>query len=358
MADQQDILDLLTYGDPVQQAKRQAAATRGKQDFQNVTRDAADQAGGLDMLNFAVGAGSNNPVLAKSMAAMQALQQNKYSPQKLDKGLYVPGTGAYVESPGVADEKEEDRATKRLTAAGVMAARQQAADAAAEARKYAADQALEGRRILALTLGLRESDRKASDAEKAAARVAAADQKATQAMETQLTKAGVPAAAEAIAKAGLVMERHPTGDIPGFGALTNMLPNMAVSEAGVLNRQDLAPLRNITLKNRSGQAVTSGEWERFKDELGSGAGMNATALRRGVAELKRLIAREGVSIGAGYNDEVVKAYNSRGEFQVKRASELTPEEQGTRPGLLNRRKGDAPKSTPGNLHFDAQGNQI
>lgn len=321
------IMALLQGGDPLEEQKRMAARLRGEEQMRAMMTNANQDAQGLDILNF-VAANANNKPLADSVSLLTRTRQAQNTPQKLDKGVYIPATGAYQESPGTADEREAERDNRRLLAMSHAAEMQRAT----EARAAAAADANQTRAMIGTMMGQAALERASHVSALADEKKAHETDKFTQQLQRDLEKAGVPSAAEAVAKAEQVIGRHPKGDIPGFGAVTNMLPNMAVTEAGVLNRQDLAPLRNITLKNRSGQAVTSGEWERFRDELGSGVGMNADALRRGIAELKRLQAQQGVSIGAGYSDDVIKAYNSRGEFQVKRAGDLTPEERRT-PGL-------------------------
>lgn len=165
MADSSDILDLLMNGDPAAAQARQAAMLRGTQAFGTMASGANDQAHSLDMLNF-VAQNANNPTLAKSVGALQASQQAQYTPVKLDKGMYVPATGDYQESPGVADEREQDRQTKRLQAASVMQARQDAANASADARTYAADQAREGRVLAATIAAQGQRDRAADRADK------------------------------------------------------------------------------------------------------------------------------------------------------------------------------------------------
>lgn len=156
-----DIMDLLLNGDPAAQAQRaQAAALRGQQ-FQTALTGANDQAHSLDLLNFAA-QNANNPTLAKSVAAIQGSQQEQYTPQKLDKGVMIPGTGDYEESPGVADEKEADRETRRLQAASVEAAREQAASTAAGARIQASQQSSDARVLAATIAAAGAADRAAA----------------------------------------------------------------------------------------------------------------------------------------------------------------------------------------------------
>lgn len=155
-----DVLDLLLSGDPVAAQQRQAALLRNQQQFQDVIQQGNQQGHALDLLNFAA-QGSSNPVLAKSMAALNQSQQDQYTPQKIGNTIYNPGTGESAVSPDYADEKEADRETRRMSAASVMQARETAAQQAADARQYAADQAYQGRVLAATIAAQGAADRRA-----------------------------------------------------------------------------------------------------------------------------------------------------------------------------------------------------
>ncbi len=285
MAASSDIIDLLLNGDPAQAAARQAAMLRGKQQFQSTLADANQNAGSLDLLNF-VAQNSGSPVLAKSVGALQQSQAARYAPQKLDKGVFVPATGAYEESPGAADEKEADRQARALNAASVAQARTEAAQAAADARttaaqaaadarRFAAEQSREGR-ILAATIAA--SNRGAMTAAQQAAadaRKERLDDKQEQDVERNttkfgqvLTKNGIPQIAEAVHSINDMLDKTPEGKLKGFGygaetlSKIPMVSDWTVGEEGKVNRSKVQRLINAMTLTEAGKAVTANELVR------------------------------------------------------------------------------------------------
>jgi hypothetical protein len=103
----------------------------------------------------------------------------------------------------------------------------------------------------------------------------------------------------------------PSGDIPGYGRFAGLLPTAMVSEQGKVIRQAMAPLRNLTLLDRSGAAVTNPEFERLKEELGSGAFMTDEDLLRGYTQIKAMYEANRANIMAGAAPEVQKEYMAR-----------------------------------------------
>ena len=269
-----DILDLLMNGDPIQQQARQAAMLRGQQQFQNTLGDASQQGTSLNMLNF-VTQNANNAPLAKSVAALNAQQESMYTPQKLDKGVFIPGTGDYVESPGVSDEKEADRQTKRLQAASVMQARTEAANSAAEARQYAADQSREGR-VLAATIAAstRGMGSALADERMQLARDRfkntkdQQDQQDTRQFGQTLQKTGLPAIADAIQGINDMFEKNKVGDIKGMGygqetlSKIPIISDLTMGAEGKDNRSRVQKLVNAMTLTEAGKAVTQNELVR------------------------------------------------------------------------------------------------
>lgn len=103
----------------------------------------------------------------------------------------------------------------------------------------------------------------------------------------------------------------PKFDIPGFGQ-TYLLPDAAVTNEGRAARQDVAQLRNVILKARSGGAVTPSEAERMLQEIGEGAGRNDAQLRRGVINALTLLKSKSRNITAGYQPDVIEQYKKQG----------------------------------------------
>lgn len=99
-------------------------------------------------------------------------------------------------------------------------------------------------------------------------------------------------------------------DIPGYGA-TGWVPGVAISKEGQNLRTRLAKLFNMTLKDRSGAAVTSQELDRLKEEFNTGAMKTDRQLLDGIKLFRREFNRIKQSLAAGYDQEIVNAYSER-----------------------------------------------
>ena len=100
------------------------------------------------------------------------------------------------------------------------------------------------------------------------------------------------------------------GDISGLGG-TGKFPAIFLSTEGLKNRQLLSQLQNITLKNRSGAAVTATEFDRLKTELGTGALSTDAQVRNALIRMKQLFDDHTKRMRAGYSDEVNALYDKR-----------------------------------------------
>jgi hypothetical protein len=133
-----------------------------------------------------------------------------------------------------------------------------------------------------------------------------------------VVRTNVPQAESALGEiegmVNIIRERGDT-DLPGFG-LSAALPDIALSDEGKALRQRVSKLFNITLKDRSGAAVTSQELERLKREFGAGALKTDNQLldalniyRRELEDLKKTVA-------AGYSPDVVREFEARGGVRL------------------------------------------
>jgi hypothetical protein len=133
------------------------------------------------------------------------------------------------------------------------------------------------------------------------------------------------------------------GDIPGYGA-TGSLPQFMLSDAGKELRQQIAQLRNLTLKDRSGAAVTNQELTRFLEELGTGNFKNDEDLGRGIENVRSNLDAVKRNVVAGVDDATLNEYSTRGGIQFKRGDQKKAPagDKGgktvTRTGMLNGRK--------------------
>lgn len=321
-----DILDLLTNNDPMAAQRRQAALLSGKQQFQQTATSANDQANSLNLLNF-VAQNSNNSPLATAVGGLQKSQQAQYTPQKLDKGIYVPATGDYEESPGVADEKQTDREEKRLQTLAAYQARQDSieARAAADADRTAQRRDAAASRDAVLAIGRESAAANRSNMNQMRELRLSQQQdqftaKQVQDLSNKLEKAGVPEFESALQTGEANLTKYKTGELPGYGRLLSYIPNMALDNEGQGVRADMAQAANVLLKARSGSAVTDSEQRRFLQEVGSGGGMSEDTMRRGWANIRRTFEAKKSGILAAVPDEALGAYNERAAIPLNRRS--------------------------------------
>lgn len=89
----------------------------------------------------------------------------------------------------------------------------------------------------------------------------------------------------------------------------SLLPDMAVDQDIREGRQAFQKLFNITLKNRSGSAVTNQELDRLKSEFAAGAFKTPEQLRAAVDQARNIIGQHYRGVTAGFHPDVVSAYN-------------------------------------------------
>lgn len=373
-----DIMDLLMGGgDPMQAQKRQAAMLAGKQDFQQMGQQANDQANSLNLLNFAA-QNSNNSPLATAVGGMQKIQQAQYTPTKLDKGVYIPATGEYQESPGAADEKEADRQTRMLAAAGAAQARTDAAQSQADARQYAAEQSSQARILAATIAGQGRADRNANKADADATKEQDKRDKMFQIQEGKLTTSATRVNAPALigSSTELVNRLQPYVDkgqidsIPGLTRTDRLMAHAPLPFDWTQSGQDGEGAQNMAM-------VKSAILDQLKTQVGLG-GTNR-------ARDEQLV--ETLSGSQAGSRDFINAYNNaiHPRLEMQRRSLLnntvgwTPEQwqQHIDAGGIDYRTpiprintdkvpsqnprtpmGPARAATPGVMHFDAQGNPV
>lgn len=87
------------------------------------------------------------------------------------------------------------------------------------------------------------------------------------------------------------------------------LPDNMVPKEAALARQDIAKLFNITLKDRSGAAVTNQEMERLKQEFGKGLFRTPEQLIAAIGKAKKIVEAHYKGIAAGFGKPTLDAYN-------------------------------------------------
>jgi hypothetical protein len=89
----------------------------------------------------------------------------------------------------------------------------------------------------------------------------------------------------------------------------SLLPDLAVPDEVKFGRQAFQKLFNITLKNRSGAAVTIPELERLKQEFATGALKTPQQLKAAVDQARTIINKHYASVASGFGPDVLEAYN-------------------------------------------------
>lgn len=116
-------------------------------------------------------------------------------------------------------------------------------------------------------------------------------------------------------------------DIPGYGGIMGNLPTFLQSEEGRALRQKIATLRNLTLKDRSGAAVTNQELTRLLEELGTGMLKTDADLKRGLAGVRKNLDAVKQNVVAGIDDDTLNEYQQRGGIPLKRGNQKQPSSQ-------------------------------
>lgn len=113
------------------------------------------------------------------------------------------------------------------------------------------------------------------------------------------------------------------------------LPDRAVPKEARDARQDVQRLFNITLKQRSGAAVTNQELDRLKQEFGTGIIKTPDQLISAIGRMREIIENHYTGIAGGYGKDALDAYNANVEavggspFQVRpKASPGAPTQPG------------------------------
>lgn len=166
--------------------------------------------------------------------------------------------------------------------------------------------------------------------------------KQVQQLGAGLEKANLPQTDAVLADVESTLRKNPNAAeyISGVKA---SLPDWAVPDDAKFARQSFQKLFNITLKDRSGAAVTDQELERLKQEFATGAFKTQKQLEAAVEKARNIINKHYAGVAAGYSPDTLKAYNENirglgGRVVLEPAS-------------------GAPASK-GVLRFDAQGNPI
>lgn len=123
-----------------------------------------------------------------------------------------------------------------------------------------------------------------------------------------LEKANLPEADAVIGAVEKALDSRP--DLAEFLAgPKSLIPDVALPNDIAAGKQAFQKLFNITLKNRSGAAVTIPEFERLKAEFGAGVFKTPQQLRKAVEQARAIINKHYASVAGGFGKDVLDAYN-------------------------------------------------
>lgn len=91
------------------------------------------------------------------------------------------------------------------------------------------------------------------------------------------------------------------------------VPDLVAPKEAVEARQAVQKLFNITLKDRSGAAVTNQELERLRKEFGQGVFKTPDQLRTALGQARRIIEDHYRGIAAGFGKDALDNYNKNME---------------------------------------------
>lgn len=133
-------------------------------------------------------------------------------------------------------------------------------------------------------------------------------QKQVQQLGGALEKANLPEADAVLGNVETALKKNP--DLAEYlSGPKSVLPDMVVGNDIAAGRQAFNKLFNITLKNRSGSAVTSQELDRLKQEFATGAFKTPKQLQSAVDQARDIINKHYTSVTAGFGPEALDAYN-------------------------------------------------
>lgn len=133
-------------------------------------------------------------------------------------------------------------------------------------------------------------------------------QKQTTQLGAALEKAGLPESDAVLGAVEKAMQDTPKV-AEYISGPKSMLPDIAIPKDVAIARQAFQKLFNITLKNRSGAAVTIPEFERLKAEFGTGTFKTSEQLKGAITQARNIIQKHYASIASGFGPNALNEYN-------------------------------------------------
>lgn len=131
----------------------------------------------------------------------------------------------------------------------------------------------------------------------------------TQKLQGALEKANLPEANAVLGAVETAVTKAPKL-VEYLTGPKSLLPDAVVPAEIRDGRQAFQKLFNITLKNRSGAAVTIPEFERLKAEFGSGVFKTPDQIQNAVRQARDIVSKHAASVAAGFGEDALERYNS------------------------------------------------
>ena len=117
-------------------------------------------------------------------------------------------------------------------------------------------------------------------------------------------------------------------NLPGIGTAQGRVPGIALSDEGAKLRALLAKYENITLKVRSGAAVTPSELLRVQNELAGAIKTDNEAVFLEILQTNRkIMEKQKKETFSLYRPEDIKAYQERGGLSLYESPLLSTTEE-------------------------------
>ena len=130
----------------------------------------------------------------------------------------------------------------------------------------------------------------------------------TSKLSTALEKANLPEADATLGAVEDMLKKNP-GLAEYITGPKSLLPDAVVGPEVTSARQAFNKLFNVTLKLRSGAAVTQQELDRLKQEFAVGVAKKPEQVGEAVKQARNIISRHYQSVVGGYGPDVLNAYN-------------------------------------------------
>lgn len=132
--------------------------------------------------------------------------------------------------------------------------------------------------------------------------------KNTQKLQSALEKANLPEADATLGAVEEALKKNPNV-AEYINGPKSILPDAVVGPEITQARQAVNKLFNITLKARSGAAVTQQELDRLKQEFAIGVTKKPSQLQDAIDQARNILSKHYTSVTAGFGKDALDAYN-------------------------------------------------